>query len=349
MAVSQLSAPSPDAVVDAGVLPVALAGMGVDLPDRVVTNDDLAERLDTSDEWIRTRTGIAQRHIAAEDEATSDLALAAAERALEDAGCPAGEVAAVIVATTSPDHTLPATAPIVAAGLGTEVVAFDLNAACTGFLYGLYVGGSLAAGRGGPVLLVGAEVLSRMVDWSDRSTAVLFGDGAAAVLLVRDEDARLGPFDLGSDGRDPSMLWTRAGGTRCPLDQEGLASGEHLLTMRGREIYRQAVDRMSRSSRSVLEAAGRDVEDVDLLIGHQANARILAAVADRLGLSADRNHLTIDQHGNTSAASVPLALADARDRGRLGPGDTVLLTAFGAGLTFGSCLLEWGGAPVESA
>lgn len=334
------------AVVDvpssnATTLPVAVVGLGAYLPQRVETNDDLAARLDTSDEWIRTRTGIGQRHVAAPEEATSDLALSAARAALADAGLDASAVGAIVVATCTPDHLLPGSAPLVAAGLGIDVPAFDLNAACSGFVYGLRVAGSLAATGMGYVLLIGAETLTRIVDADDRGTAILFGDGAAAIVLAADERAVLGPFDLGSDGGDPSILWASASGSRTPVTPERVAAGEHYLTMRGGDVYRHAVKRMAASSAAVLADAGLDVGDVDLFIGHQANGRILNAVASRLGIADDVSFLTVEHHGNTSAASVPLALAAARDAGRLEDGDRVLLTAFGAGLTWGSALLTW--------
>lgn len=325
----------------AGTSPVAIAGLGVRLPDRVVTNDDLAEVMDTTDEWIRTRTGIRQRHVAAPEEATSDLATAAARAALADAGLRAEDLAAIIVATTSPDHAVAATAPQVAAALSTAVPAFDLNAACSGFIYALRVAAGMVATGDGAVLVIGAETLTRVVDPQDRSVAVLFGDGAGAVVLVPDEDAALGPFTLGADGTDASMLWTASGGTRRPFDAEVLADRSHYLTMRGGDVYRNAVVRMVESAGEVLRLAGLEVGDVDLLVGHQANVRILDAVASRLGLPTERSHVSVDRHGNTSAASIPLALWDAREQGRLHSGDTVLLAAFGAGLTWGACLLTW--------
>jgi 3-oxoacyl-[acyl-carrier-protein] synthase III len=340
--VSLLVATSEDtrSAVRPGTAPVRIAGLGAHLPARVVTNDELAATLDTSDEWIRTRTGIRQRHVAAPGEATSDLAASAGRAALADAGIGIGDIAMVVVATTTPDHMVSATAPLVAAQLGTNVAALDLNAACSGFLYGLRVAAPLAA-AGGPVLLIGAETLTRIVDPADRGVAVLFGDGAGAVVLAHDDAAEFGPFVLGADGTDPSMLWTEAGGTRTPLDEAVLADGRHHLTMRGGDVYRHAVARMTAASTEVLGQAGMAVEDVDLFVGHQANARILDAVRTRLGLPEDRTHVTVDLHGNTSAASLPLAMADARDRGRLRPGDTVLLAAFGAGLTWGAGLLTW--------
>ncbi|GGI06254.1 beta-ketoacyl-ACP synthase III [Egicoccus halophilus] len=327
---------------------MTIAGLGAYLPERVVTNDDLAAAgLDTSDAWIRSRTGIAQRHYAAPEQATSDLAVEAGKAALADAGLGTDDVAAVIVATTTPDHMVPGTAPLVAAALGTEVGAFDVQAACSGFVYALRVGAALTVAEDAPVLVIGAETLSRIIDPTDRGVSILFGDGAGAVVLVPDANGSLGPFSLGADGRDPSMLWTQTGGTRTPVSHDVVDARTHFLTMRGGDVYRNAVARMTAASRDVLEQAGRTIDDVDLFVGHQANVRILDAVAQRVGIEAARCHVTVDQHGNTSAASVPLALADARDRGRLHPGDTVLLTAFGAGLTWGACLLTWNPSPTR--
>jgi 3-oxoacyl-[acyl-carrier-protein] synthase-3 len=323
-------------------LGVAITGLGSYLPEKVVTNDDLSQRLDTSDEWIRTRTGIRERHYAAPEEATSDLAFEAARRALDDAGRVPSDVDVLIVATTTPDHPVPATAPIVAARLGLNCTAFDLNAACSGFVYGLQVGSTLAA-AGSRVLLVGAETLTRYVDPDDRSIAVLFGDGAGAVVLEADPGASIGPFDLGSDGSEVEILWMRAGGSREPFDPVLHAEASSRMSMRGGDVYRHAVSRMVGSSQAVLEAAGIGVEDIDLMVGHQANQRILEAVGQRLGVAEGVSHLTVDRHGNTSAASIPLALDDARREGRLRAGARVLLTAFGGGLTWGSCLLTWSG------
>lgn len=320
-------------------LPVSVLGLGTDLPADVVSNDDLAKVLDTDDEWIRTRTGIAQRHVAAPGDATSDLAARAGQRALDDAGLTADDLGLVLVATTTPDHPIPGTAPLVAARLGTEVAALDVNAACSGFVYGLQLAAGSVLATGAPVLLIGAETLTRVVDPADRTVRVLFGDGAGAVVLGADDRGSLGPFDLGSDGADPSILWREATGTRMPAAP---GDGQHqYLTMRGREVYRNAVTRMAASSQAVVDAAGITLDDVDLFVGHQANRRILDAVVDRLGFPAERCHVTVDRHANTSAASIPLALADARDTGRLHAGDRVLLTAFGAGLTWGSTLLTW--------
>jgi 3-oxoacyl-[acyl-carrier-protein] synthase III len=328
-----------------GVLPVRIAGLGAYLPAQVETNDDLAAVLDTSDAWIQARTGIRQRHVAAPDEATSDLAVEAGRKALADAGVDPADLGAVVVATTTPDHPVPATAPIVASALGTTAAAVDLDAACSGFVTGLRVGGALAATGAGPVLLIGAETMTRLVDPTDRAVRILFGDGAAAVVLVPDADAQLGPFDVGSDGTDPSVLHCVAGGSRTPLDPG--SDADRYLRMRGGDVYRHAVAHLVASSQTVLDRAGLVVDDVDLFIGHQANVRILDAVTGRLGLDPARSHVTIDRHANTSAASVALALADARDAGRLTPGALVLLSAFGAGLTWASCLLRWDGRADE--
>jgi 3-oxoacyl-[acyl-carrier-protein] synthase-3 len=327
---------------------VAVVGLGSYLPKKVVTNDDFAQRLDTSDEWIRSRTGIRERHYAAPDEATSDLALHAAMAALADAGLTPADVDVLIVATTTPDHPDPATAPIVAARMGLTCAAFDINAACTGFVYGLSVAAGIAE-SGSTVLLIGAETLTRYVDLDDRSIAVLFGDGAGAVVLRHDPSASIGPFDLGSDGEQLEILWMRAGASREPFDPILHAEASSRMTMRGGDVYRHAVTRMTASSQIVLEASGLGIEDIDLLVGHQANQRILEAVGSRLGIAEGRTHITVDRHGNTSAASIPLALADARAAGLLRPGMTLLLTAFGGGLTWGSCVMTWSGPELASA
>lgn len=318
-----------------------IEGLGTCVPPRAVTNHELAQHLDTSDEWVRTRTGIEQRYVAEPGSATCDLAVDAGARALKSAG--GGDVDAVIVATTTPDRICPSTGPEVASRLGMpKVAAFDVNSACTGFVYGLATGvGLLAAGAAQRVLLIGAETMTRLVDPNDRSTAILFGDGAGAVVLrpgvADDEPGAVGPFDLGSDGDLAELLTVPAGGSRRPADAKSFAEGAHYLRMDGREVYRQAVNRMVESSRAVLDRAGIGVLDIDRVVGHQANARILDAVADRLGVPAERRVSNVARYGNTSAASIPLALADLD----LKPGQRVLLTAFGAGLTWGSTLITW--------
>jgi 3-oxoacyl-[acyl-carrier-protein] synthase-3 len=315
-----------------------LDGLGVAVPDRVVTNADLAARLDTTDEWIRTRTGIAERRMADPAVATSDLAYEAAQAALKDAE--EAPPAAVIVATTTPDHPMPGVAPLVAARLGWDSVpAFDVQAACAGFVYGLAsAAGLIATGVSDRVLLIGADLMSRITNQDDRATAVLFGDGAGAVTLragAPDEPGAVGPFDLGSDGAHVDRLVVAAGGTREPGPDP--TAPARFLSMDGRDVYRHAVRRMTESCRTLLDRAGLDVGDVDRFVAHQANLRILMAVADRLGVAEDRRVSNVDRYGNTSAASIPLALAHAALR----PGERILLTAFGSGFTWGSTLLTW--------
>lgn len=324
-----------------GATAATVLGLGVDLPSMVVTNDDLSARLDTTDEWIRSRTGIGQRHVAAPEDATSDLAVRAARAALADADVAIEDISHILVATSTPDHMVAATAPAVAAALGSQAPALDLNAACSGFVHGLRMATGLVASGDGLVLLIGADCYTRIVDPDDRGVAILFGDGAGALVLGAGGPGQVGPFDLGSDGSDPSILWTEAGGSRAPTTADTTAAGRHHLSMRGREVYRLAVPAMADSSLRVLAKAGFTIDDVSLVVAHQANARILTAVASRLGIEAERLQLSVADHANTSAASIPLALADARHSGRLHEGDLVLLTAFGAGLTWGSCLLDW--------
>ena len=330
---------------DTGVMTSLLAGLGTAIPGdgvpgRVVTNADMAARLDTDDEWIRSRTGISSRFFVDEDVNTSDLAVVAGEEALKSAG--EADVDAVIVATSTPDRLMPATATEVAARLGLgDVAAYDVNAACAGFIYALATSaGWIAAGVARRVLVIGAEVYSRIVDQSDRSTAVLFGDGAGAVVVTAGEPGSpgaIGPFDLGSDGDRADSLCIPAGGVRRRIDSLALEQHAQFLKMDGKEVYRQAVRRMTESSARVLERAGMGVEDIDVFVGHQANIRILSAVADRLGIPHNHRFSNVARYGNTSAASIPLALSEAD----LTTGATVLLTAFGAGFSWGSALVRW--------
>lgn len=321
-----------------------LTGLGHALPTRVVTNDDLARTLDTSDEWIRSRSGIATRHHVDPGTATSDLAAEAGARALKadlhTGGT--GEVDLVVLATTTPDRTCPATAPLVAhrLGLGT-VPAFDVNAVCSGFLYGLSTASAMiTAGAADSVLLVAADTFSTIVDPTDRRTAFLFGDGAGAVVLRAGgvgtaHVPSVHHIVLGSDGGQEDLIITPGGGSREP------GSDERWFTMQGQAVYRQAVDRMTGSTREILDRTGWAVGEVDRFVGHQANRRILDAVAHRLGVPADRVVANLDRVGNTAAASIPVALSDAHDRGILSPGDKVVLTAFGGGATWGAATLTW--------
>ena len=335
--------------VPAGATVPVLTGLGTavpgrDVPGRTVTNDDMAGRLDTSDQWIRTRTGITSRYFVEPDVDTSDLAVVAGANAIKAAGGDA-EIGGVIVATSTPDRLMPATATEVATRLGLGgVAAFDVNAACAGFVYALATAaGWIAAGIAPRVLVIGAEVYSRIVDQQDRSTAVLFGDGAGAVVLdgAPAGDAPLpgqvGPFDLGSDGERADALCIPAGGVRNRIDDRVLANRTQFLKMDGREVYREAVRRMTESSQAVLARAGLSVDDVGSFVAHQANTRILSAVADRLGVPEEQRFSNVARFGNTSAASIPLALSEAD----LEAGTTVLLTAFGAGFSWGSAVVRW--------
>ncbi len=353
MTVSVTSAPAlADRRIErADVLAVDVLGIGTALPDRVVSNDDWAATLDTDDEWIRSRTGIRERRFAGDGESTGTLAATAARGALADAGIDAADLGAVIVATTTPDRPMPGVAVGVAAALGSQAAAFDVQAACAGFVTALRVAAPLVAS--GPVLVIGAETMSRVLDHTDRGTAVLFGDGAGAVVLGHagatsqphptfGRGGTIGPFDLGSDGTQVEILEIPAGGSLAPASEATVAANQHTVQMHGPEVYRNAVTRMAESSRAVLDHAGLTAQDVDVLVGHQANARILDAVARRLDLPAERQQLSVDRHGNTSAASIPLALADAAADGLLRPGARVLLTAFGSGLSWASCLLTLG-------
>ena len=321
---------------------VVLQGIGTSVPRTVVANDEIADRLGTTDDWIRSRTGITQRHVAEASVSTGDLAAEAGARALKASGDSAAD--AVIVATMTPDRPCPATAPVVAARLGLgSGLAFDLNAACSGFVYGMAAAvGILTAGLARRVLLVGADVMTRTVDPTERNTSVLFGDGAGAIVLARSdtEDGAIGPFDLGGDGDLASLLHIPAGGSQRPATHDSVDDRAHYLRMDGKEVYRQAVAGMVGSATRVLDAAGLAAADVDHLVAHQANARILTAVGDRLGIAAQRRICNVDRYGNTTAASIPLALADLAASGPA-PGARVLLTAFGAGLSWGSVLLRW--------
>jgi len=322
-----------------------LAALGAHVPERVVTNADLERMVDTSDAWITSRTGIRERRWAAPEEAASDLGIAAARRILDDAGVAAADVDLVIVPSASPDHLFPSTAALVAHAIGAErAAAYDLLAACSGFVYGCAQGAAMIeAGLARRVLVIGAEVMSRMVDMEDRSTCVLFGDAAAGALLVagapEDTTGFLG-FDLGADGSGGPDLIMPAGGGRMPLSS-ATARGDVFLQMRGAEVFRFATRAMVESIGRLLDALGLSIDDIDLVVPHQANARIIDHAAARLGIPAERMFNNLDRYGNTSSASVPLALAEARDAGRLRPGDLVLMVGFGAGLTWGSAVARY--------
>jgi 3-oxoacyl-[acyl-carrier-protein] synthase-3 len=322
-------------------------GWGIAVPEKRVTNADLEQRVDTSDAWIVDRTGIRERRVAAPDETTAGLAIEAGTAAIKHAGIPPDAIDLLIVATTSPEQPVPHTGAFVGEGLGLRCGSFDLGAGCAGFVYMLVVGSSLlATGDLDHVLIVGAEVLSRLIDPDDRATSILFGDGAAAAVLSRSPDDGPGllAWDLGCDGSAAGLLEIRAGGSRMPTTPETLAAREQYLKMQGQEVFRRAVRVVVESARTTLDRAGVSSSDVAWFVPHQANIRIIDSAASRLGIAKERTIVNIDRYGNTSAASIPLALAEAADDGQLGEGDLVLLSGFGAGMTWGSALLRWGKA-----
>jgi 3-oxoacyl-[acyl-carrier-protein] synthase-3 len=324
-------------------LAVQFAGLGAVVPAPVLTNADLARRVDTSDEWIVERTGIRERRVVAPGQATSDLAVAAAWAALADAGMSPADLDAIVVATCTPDQPLPSTASFVARALGVRCQAIDLVAACAGWVYGLVNAASLlAAGVSRTTLLVGAEVLSAWMDPADRTTLPLFGDAAAAAVLTGGEGPGLVAWDLGVDGGACDLLGVPAGGSRHPATAETVATGGHYMKMQGQEVFRRAVRAVEASCQKVLSSAGVAASDVALFVPHQANARIVDAIVPRLGLTPAQTMMNIDRYGNTSAASIPLALGEAAAAGRTREGDLVLVAGFGAGMTWGTALLRWG-------
>jgi 3-oxoacyl-[acyl-carrier-protein] synthase-3 len=324
---------------------VSVTGLGTYVPERVLTNDELSQMVDTSDEWIRTRTGIRERRIAAPEQALSDLALPAALAALEEASLPAAEVDLLIVATITPDMAFPSSSALLADRLGAaNAGAYDLSAGCTGFMYALaQAHAAVAGGLARNALVVGGDVLSRVVDWSDRSTCVLFGDGAGAVVLEQVEGAGFHGFDLGADGAGGMELALPAGGSRLPASAETVAQGQHFVQMNGREVFKFATRVLVSSAENLLAACGKKVEDVDLYVPHQANIRIIDHAAAKIGFPRERVMVNVDKFGNTSSGSIPLALADALAEGRLQQGALVLMTGMGAGLTWGSALMTWTG------
>jgi 3-oxoacyl-[acyl-carrier-protein] synthase III len=317
--------------------PVSISGLGCYVPERVVTNDELSQYVDTSDEWIRERTGIRERRIAAETEALSDLALPAARAALEQAGLAGSDIDLLIVATVTPDMAFPSTAALMADALGaTDAAAYDLSAGCTGFMYALAQAyGMLVGGLAKRALVVGGDVLSRILDWSDRSTLVLFGDGAGAVVLEASGEAGFLGFELGADGAGGVNLWLPGSGSRLFDDPE------RYVKMNGREVFRFATRVLVQSANALLERCGVGIDEVDVYVPHQANVRIIDHATKKLGVPSERVVINVDRYGNTSSGSIPLALADAQADGRLRPGRLVLMTGMGAGLTWGSALMRW--------
>ena len=316
---------------------VSITGLGCKVPDRVVTNDELSQHVDTSDEWIIERTGIRERRIAAPEEALSDLALPAARAALGQAGLEGKDIDLIIVATVTPDMAFPSTAALVADQLGaTDAAAYDLSAGCTGFMYALAQGyAMLAGGLAKRALVIGGDVLSKILDWSDRSTLVLFGDGAGAVVLEAAPEQGFLGFELGADGGGGTSLWLPGSGSRAFEDPE------RFVKMNGREVFKFATRILVQSAEDLLARCEVTIDDVDLYIPHQANVRIIEHATRKLGVPSDRVVINVDRYGNTSSGSIPLALADALADGRLRPGRLVLMTGMGAGLTWGSALMRW--------
>ena len=320
-----------------------IVGVGHYAPAHVVTNHDLEAWLDTTDEWITTRTGMKRRHWTSNNEATSDLASAAGEAALVHAGLQASDVDCFIVATVTPDYYFPATACLVATRLGVrEKPAFDIAIACSGFIYGLTVAsGLIRSGVYRRVMLIGAESLSKILDKGDRSTAILFGDGAGAVILERSEENSFLASDLGADGSRPELLYAHGSGSREPIDHAALDAKLHLIHMQGRETFKLAVNKMVESTGSVLSKANLTKADISFLIPHQANKRIIDATARYLGLPDDKVVINISEYGNTSAASIPMALSETVRTGRVKPGDLIVFVAFGGGLSWGAVAWRW--------
>lgn len=323
----------------------AIAGWGKCLPERVLTNQDLERMVDTSDEWIRTRTGIVERRLVAEGESTSTLATRAARQALERADLAPFALDLIIVATATPDYLFPATACLVQNELGAlHAGAFDLEAACSGFLYALAVGTQfIRSGVYENVLVVAAEALSRFVNWQDRNTCVLFGDGAGAVVLRATSRRRgLLASTLGAYGAGGDLLIQPAGGSARPASAETVATGQHHIHMKGNEVFRFAVRSMGQATQEVLQKAGLTTADIALFVPHQANLRIIEALAEKLTLPPERVYINVQRYGNMSAATIPIAICEAAEEGRLHEGDFVVATAFGAGLTWAAGVIEWG-------
>jgi 3-oxoacyl-[acyl-carrier-protein] synthase-3 len=316
---------------------VTITGLGVHVPDRVVSNDELSRHVETSDAWIRERTGIRERRMAAQEEALSDVSLPAARQALEQAGSDGADVDLLIVATVTPDMAFPSTAALLADELGaTQAAAYDLSAGCTGFVYALAQAyGMVGAGLSRRALVVGGDLLSRILDWSDRSTLVLFGDGAGAVVLEPAGDPGFLGFELGADGGGGESLWLPGSGSRV-FEEPG-----RYVKMNGREVFKFATRVLVQSAHDVLERCGVSVDEVDVYVPHQANVRIIDHAAKKLGFPQEKVVINVDRYGNTSSGSIPLALADAVADGRLRAGQLVLMTGMGAGLTWGSALMRW--------
>lgn len=329
-----------------------VAGWGICVPETKMTNEDWAALVDTNDAWIRERTGIVERRVAGPDETTASMAIGAGAAAIKSANLTPADIGACVVATITPDQPTPFTAAFVQEALGLECGAFDLDAACSGFVYAMVAAGSmLATSDLRAVLVIGSETLLRITDWTDRSTCVLFGDGAGAVVLTAggpghgsgDAEPGIIAWDLGCDGTATHILGVKGGGSRLPTSAETVAQRQHYLHMDGQEVFRRAVRALVDSAQATMVAAGVVPAEVDLFIPHQANLRIIDAACRRLSIPMERTFVNLDRYGNTSAASIPLALAEAADEGRMKPGELVLLSGFGAGMSWASLLVRWGG------
>ena len=322
----------------------SITGVGSYVPEKILTNADLEKMVETSDEWITTRTGIKERHMAAKDEFTSDMAAKAAQRAMKMAGVTADQIDLVIVATITPDMPFPATACFVQHKIGAKrAAAFDLEAACSGFIYGLEIGQQFIMSRTyDTVLVIGAEKLSAITDWKDRNTCVLFGDGAgAAVLQNRENSHGLLTAVMGADGGKANLLFMPAGGSRCPASKDSVDARMHFLRMEGKETFKNAVQAMCSAAQEVLRRCEVDITRIKCVIPHQANRRIIDAVGERLGATPEQMFINVNRYGNTSAASVAIALDEAVASGKIRRGDLILLIVFGAGLTWGAAVIEW--------
>ncbi|MFZ3170506.1 MAG: beta-ketoacyl-ACP synthase III [Carboxydocellales bacterium] len=327
------------------LIPAGITGTGIGVPDRVMTNADLEKIVDTSDDWITSRSGIKQRRIVEPGVYTSDLAVKAAREALAQAGLAAEDLDAIIIGTVTPDYPFPSAACVVQEKLGAHrAAAFDLSAGCTGFMFAITVGAQfINTGMYRNVLVIGAETLSRILNWQDRTTCVLFGDGAGAVVLQPVSPGKgLLACDLGSDGTGVPLLLQKAGGSRYPASAETVAQNQHSISMAGKEVFKFAVKVMGEAAEKAIAKAGMTIADIDYFIPHQANIRIIDAATKRLGLDKDKVFINVDRYGNTSSASIGIALAEAVREGKVKDGDTLVLVGFGAGLTWGACVLRWG-------
>ncbi|WP_336773077.1 beta-ketoacyl-ACP synthase III [Paenibacillus sp. MMO-58] len=324
--------------------PVGIIGTGKYVPDRILSNQELEQMVETNDEWIVTRTGIRERRLAAAEQATSDLAYQASLKAIKAAGITIEDIDLIIVSTITPDTFFPSTACLLQEKLGAKkAAAFDLSAACSGFIYGLATASNMiATGMYKHVLVVGAETLSRITDYTDRNTCILFGDGAGAVVLGPVEEGRgFKSFELGADGGGGDLLKVSGGGSRMPSTAESVASKQHYIHMAGNEVFKFAVRIMGNAAEEALRKAGMSKEDINLLVPHQANVRIIQSALNRLNLSEEKCMVNLDKYGNMSAASIPVALAEAVEQGRVNAGDCLVFVGFGGGLTWGASVLIW--------